>query len=55
MKENLTIEELIELRDSLVSKYIGEFKKPQSYFDKLNEIDSSISKINIESKEVNKL
>lgn len=35
----MNIEQLIEYREEIVKKYIGEFKKPYWYFDKLTDID----------------
>ena len=39
-----TKERLIELREILISEYVGIWNKPQSYFKKLEEIEQELMK-----------
>ena len=44
MYRELTKEQLIEKRETLIKKYIGVFNKPQSYFKDLESIEQELMK-----------
>jgi len=44
MYRGLTKEQLIEKREQLIQKYIGDFNKPQSYFKELEYIEQELMK-----------
>ena len=43
--KSLTLENLQHKKDKLISKYIGEFKKPKMYFKQLKYINNAIQKL----------
>ena len=44
LNTELTKEQLIEKREQLIKKYIGDYKKPQSYFTELEEMEQELMK-----------